>query len=231
MPPRASARVRWCTPIRRNRRSARWPWVSRFSCSSRLQRCLKAFRAAVDLKADPQLSASVPIRGPGTLADFASLVLEPDGVAEANRYLAASRRRHAQPLCGRDPGVQRPGADGGDPKPQVEEQLKRLLLGALPGLSRAADSAAWHRTSVATGSASRPTNCGGPSDAARLLKLHAPALQQAVALLSGRESPRGSKSTSTGCATTSTAARTTHYAIVWTCRWERSSRRRIASST
>jgi hypothetical protein len=54
-----------------------------------LAEVLKAFRATVDLKADPQLSASVRIRGPGTLADFASLVLEPDGVPEAKRYLAA----------------------------------------------------------------------------------------------------------------------------------------------
>jgi len=50
---------------------------------------VQAFRAAVDLKADPHLSASVPIRGPGTTADFASLVLEPGGAAEANRYLDA----------------------------------------------------------------------------------------------------------------------------------------------
>jgi hypothetical protein len=51
---------------------------------------LKVFRTVVDLKADPHLSASVEIRGPGTPADFASLVLEPGGAAEANRYLAAS---------------------------------------------------------------------------------------------------------------------------------------------
>jgi hypothetical protein len=50
---------------------------------------LKVFRTVVDLKADPHLSASVEIRGPGTHADFASLVLEPGayrGKAPAPRY-------------------------------------------------------------------------------------------------------------------------------------------------
>src|SRR5262245_51956389 len=36
-----------------------------------LAELLKAFRIAVDLKADPRLSASVPIDGPGRPADFA----------------------------------------------------------------------------------------------------------------------------------------------------------------
>ena len=36
---------------------------------------LEAFREAIYLKADPQLSVSVPIRGPGALRDFDSLAL------------------------------------------------------------------------------------------------------------------------------------------------------------
>jgi len=49
---------------------------------------MKAFRAAVDLKADDQLASETALRGQGMPTDFASLVLEPGGTAEADRYLA-----------------------------------------------------------------------------------------------------------------------------------------------
>ena len=89
---------------------------------------LKAFRTVVDLKADPHLSASVEIRGPGTPADFASLVLEPGGAAEASRYLAASPGDTLNLSAGEIQAFNALASGGDDPKPQVEEQLKRLLL-------------------------------------------------------------------------------------------------------
>src|SRR5262245_19807725 len=93
-----------------------------------LPEVLKAFRTAVDLKADPQLSASVPIHGPETPADFAGLVLEPDGAAEANRYLAASPGETLN-LSGDEIQAFKGLAAAGDgSKPEVEAQLKRLLL-------------------------------------------------------------------------------------------------------
>lgn len=42
-----------------------------------LPEVVKAFRVGVDLQADPHLYASVEIHGPGTLADFSGLVLDP----------------------------------------------------------------------------------------------------------------------------------------------------------
>jgi len=92
---------------------------------------LKAFWTVVDLKADPKLSASVQIRGPGTPADFASLVLEPGGAAEANRYLAASPGDTLNLSAGEIQAFNALASAGDDPKPQVEEQLKRLLLAPL----------------------------------------------------------------------------------------------------
>ena len=89
---------------------------------------LKAHRALVDLKEDPQLSTSVPIHGHGTLADFASLVLEPKGEAESKRYLAASPGDTLNLSADEIQAFNALAAAGGDPKAKVEEQLKRLLL-------------------------------------------------------------------------------------------------------
>jgi len=138
---------------------------------------LQAFRAAVDLKADPQLSASVPIRGPGTPADFASLVLEPAGIAEANRYLTASPGDTLNLSADEIRAFEALASAGGEPKPQVEEQLKRLLLARYQAyLARGLSGMApYERRS---GPCEPSAELRRASDAARLLKLHAPALQQ-----------------------------------------------------
>lgn len=194
-----------------------------------LAEVLKAFRTLVDLKANPQLSASVQIRGPGNAADFASLVLEPGGAAEANRYLAASPGDTLNLSADEIQAFNALASAGDDPKPQVEEQLKRLLLARYQaylarGLGGMAPYERRSEPCETSGNCGAPPKRRGSSSNTRrrcsscCSRIH-------------RESLRGSKSTSTGCATTSTAARTTHYAIGWQCRWERSSLWRTASST
>ena len=49
----------------------------------------KAFRKAVDLKDDSHRAASIPLRSAGALSDFETLVLQPDGAAEARRLASA----------------------------------------------------------------------------------------------------------------------------------------------
>ena len=138
---------------------------------------LQAFRKAVDLKADPQLSDSVPIRGPGTVADFASLVLAPGGAAEAKRYLTAGPGDALNLSADELRAFNALASAGGDPKPQVEGQLKRLLLARYQAyLARGLDGMApYERRS---GPCEPSAELRRASEAARLLKLNAPALQQ-----------------------------------------------------
>lgn len=138
---------------------------------------LKAFRTAVDLKADPQLSAAVLIRGAGTIADFASLVLEPDGAAEAKRYLAASPGDTLNLSADEIQAFNALASAADDPKPRVEEQLKRLLLGRYQAyLERGLGGMAPYERR------SGPFEPSGElrraSETAPLFKQHAPALQQ-----------------------------------------------------
>jgi len=140
---------------------------------------MNAFRAAADLKADPQLSASVLIRGPGTPADFAGLVLEPDGVAEAKRYLTASPGDTLNLSADEIRAFNALAAGGGDPKPQVEVQLKQLLLSRYQtylqnGLTGLAPYARRSGLCEPSGELRRA------SEAARLLKKYAPAMQQVL---------------------------------------------------
>jgi hypothetical protein len=137
---------------------------------------LTAFRAAVDLKADPQLSASVPIRGPGTPADFASLVLEPNGAAEATRYLTAVPGDTLNLSADEIRAFNALAAGGDGAKPQVEAQLRRLLLGRFQAYLQTGlgGMAPYQRQSgpfEPSGELRRAT------DEARLLQQHAPALQ------------------------------------------------------
>ena len=92
-----------------------------------LAEVVNAIRAAVDLKADPQLAASVLIRSPGTPADFASLVLEPGGAAEATRYLTASPGDTLNLSAEEIQAFKALASSGGDPKPvtwSVETRLR-----------------------------------------------------------------------------------------------------------
>ena len=138
---------------------------------------LAAFRAAVDLKADPQLSASVPIHGPGAPSDFASLALEPDGSAEADRYLAAGPGETLN-LSGDEIQAFKGLAAAGDgSKPEVEAQLKRLLLARYQAyLQRGLGGLAPYQRD--RGPFEPSGELRRASETALLLRQHAPALWQ-----------------------------------------------------
>ena len=92
LPPDAAARIRRGEMVQSDPKESSDREMAMgltFLIQQPLPEVFTAFRATVDLKADPHLSASVPIRGPGTPADFASLTLGPDGEDEAQRYLEA----------------------------------------------------------------------------------------------------------------------------------------------
>lgn len=138
-----------------------------------------AFRDAIDLQANPQLSMSVPIIGAGTAADFASLVLEPHGAAEAQRYRKAGPGDTLNLSPDEIRAFDALTAAGDDGKVLVEGQVKQQLL------SR-------YQTYLANGLRSMPPYArdGGlcnpadelrrASEAARLLKKYAPALQRVL---------------------------------------------------
>lgn len=87
-----------------------------------------AFRKAVDLKEDSKLAASTPLRDAGTPADFETLVLEPDGAAEARRYLGA-RAGETLNLSPQEIGAFNALAAADDRAVgRVEDQLKQTLL-------------------------------------------------------------------------------------------------------
>jgi hypothetical protein len=154
-----------------------------------LAEVLEAFRTVVDLKADPQLSASVLIQGPGTPADFAGLVLEPGGAAEANRYLAASPGDTLNLSADEIQAFNALATAGGDAKPRVEEQLKRLLLGRYQAyLERGLGGMAPYERR--NGNREPSGELRRASEAARLLKQHAPALQHLL-LSYPQEKPAG----------------------------------------
>lgn len=136
-----------------------------------------AFRATIDLKANPQLSTSVPIGGAGTAADFASLVLEPQGAAEAQRYRTAGPgdTLNLSPEEIKAFNALTTAADGA--KLQVEAQLKLLLLSRYQTyLSNGLRGMAPY---ARRGGLCNPADeLRRASDAARLLKKYAPALQQ-----------------------------------------------------
>jgi hypothetical protein len=84
---------------------------------------LEAFLSAVDMKADPQLMASVVIRG--SPDDFADLVLPSD---EANRYLAARPGDALNLSPDEIQAFHALATAGGDPRSNVERQLKSMLF-------------------------------------------------------------------------------------------------------
>lgn len=89
----------------------------------------QAFRKAVDMKEDSQLVDSILLRGAGAPADFESLVLEPDGAAEARRYLGV-RAGETLNLSPEEIHAFNALAVADDrPVERVEDQLKQMLLG------------------------------------------------------------------------------------------------------
>ncbi|HXJ34591.1 MAG TPA: hypothetical protein VMS22_11220 [Candidatus Eisenbacteria bacterium] len=144
-----------------------------------LAEVVKAFRTAIDLKADPQLSASAVIRGPGAPADFTSLVLEPDGAAEASRYLAASPGETLNLSRDEIRAFNALASAGDDVKRRVEEELRLLLLARYQSyLQRGLGGmAAYERRD---GPFEPSGELRRASEAALLLEQHAPALQHVL---------------------------------------------------
>jgi hypothetical protein len=88
----------------------------------------KAFRKAVDLQEDSQLAASMPLRGAGALADFATLVLAPDGAAEAKRYVSARPGETLNLSPDEIRAFDALATASDQPVRQVEDQLRQMLL-------------------------------------------------------------------------------------------------------
>ena len=87
---------------------------------------LEAFRSAVDLRADRQLLAAIALRG--SPDDFARLVLQPNGAAEAQRYLRARPGDTLNLSLDEIHAFQALASATGDPQSNVETQLKRMLF-------------------------------------------------------------------------------------------------------
>jgi len=140
-----------------------------------LPEVVKAFRTAVDLQADPHLHGSVEIHGPGTLADFSGLVLDPNGAAEADRYLAASPGDTLNLSADEIQAFHARAAAGDGAKPQVEAELRRLLLGRYQAyLKRGLDGMAPYQRR--NGSFDAAAELRHATDVAQLLRQRAPAL-------------------------------------------------------
>ena len=88
-------------------------------------------------------------------------MLEPGGAAEADRYLAASPGDTLNLSAGEIQAFNALASAGDDPKPQVEEQLKRLLLARYQAYVERGlgGMAPYERRS---GPVNRPANCGAP---------------------------------------------------------------------
>ena len=138
---------------------------------------LRAFREAVDLKADDQLASETPLRGSGTLADFASLVLEPGKPAEAERYLAARAGDTLNLSADEIQAFHALASATNAAEPQVEEQVKRVLLARYRAYlqSGLAAMAPYERRN---GPFDPSGELRRASEESRLLQQHAPAMQR-----------------------------------------------------
>ena len=139
---------------------------------------LESFRSAVDLKADRQLVSAVAINGSAT--DFPSVVLEPDGAAEAERYLEA-RPGDTLNLSPDEIRVfDALASAGGDPQSNVERQLKRMLFDRYRAyVAKGLDGLAPYARNSGTRNPSDELRAA--THAAALLDNYAPALWQYLA--------------------------------------------------
>jgi hypothetical protein len=136
---------------------------------------LEAFRSALDMKADRQLVSAVVIRG--TADDFARLVLQPAGAAEAKRYLAARPGDTLNLSLDEIEAFHALASAGGDPMSSVERQLRRLLFDRYRAyLAKGLDGMAPYARS--NGSRKPFDELRAASQAASLLNSYAPALWQ-----------------------------------------------------
>jgi hypothetical protein len=150
----------------------------------------KAFRKAVDLKQDRQLASSTQIKGAGSLADFTTLVLTPDGAAEAKRYLKArpGETLNLSPDEIRAFNALSPG--DGQAVAQVEEQVRRLLLARYQSyLAKGLDGIAPYARADGLQEPGRELR-GAVGAAAPLLAKYAPAMAEVLRSYPRRQAGR-----------------------------------------
>ena len=89
---------------------------------------LSSFEIGKGFKSDPQVQSATEIKGEGTVDDFKSVVLQPGGDKETQRYLDAEPGDTLNLSTAEIAAFQALKSKGGAGKPQVEEELRRMLL-------------------------------------------------------------------------------------------------------
>lgn len=120
---------------------------------------LKAFRSEVDLRSDPKVAASVAIVGPGTPEDFASLVLQPNGSAEATTSQRVPERHSTCPWK-RSGRLVRSLRSAATPRRRLRVSSSSCCSGAIRPISRKGFSG-YLRMRAATDPSTSPRSSGG----------------------------------------------------------------------
>jgi hypothetical protein len=102
--------------------------VMAFLAKAPVKKIISAFEAGMFFHYDPQVQASVEIRGDGTLDDFKSLVLQPGGGKETQRYLDAAPGSTLNLSNSEIAAFQALRESGTAAQPQVEQALRQMLL-------------------------------------------------------------------------------------------------------
>jgi hypothetical protein len=92
------------------------------------QTLVSAFEVGKGFRNDPQVQAAIEIRGEGTLEDFKAVVLQPGGDKETQRYLAAAPGDTLNLSAPEIAAFQALKGSAGAGQPQVEAELRRMLL-------------------------------------------------------------------------------------------------------
>jgi len=93
-----------------------------------VKKLIDAFEAGLFFRYDPQVQQSVEIRGKGALEDFKTLVIEPGGEEETQRYLEAAPGSTLNLSASEIAAFQALRDSGAAGRPQVEQVLRQVLL-------------------------------------------------------------------------------------------------------
>jgi hypothetical protein len=99
-----------------------------FTFKTPVKKIIAAFEAGVFFRYDPQVQESVEIHGNGTLEDFKTLVLQPGGDKETQRYLDVAPGSTLNLSASEIAAFQALGGSGTADQPQVEQALRQMLL-------------------------------------------------------------------------------------------------------
>lgn len=94
-----------------------------------VQKLVASLEVGPSSRYDPQVQSVTEIRGDGTLEDFKAAVLEPGGEKEAQRYLNAAPGDTLNLSLPEIASLAKLKAAGDRGQPQVENAVRRLLLG------------------------------------------------------------------------------------------------------